>query len=110
MNEDKIHLNTEIPELTNSDVRIGSKKAIITKVEILDIDGKEKLTFNSGEIAIFKIHIFFNQNIEKDFTVGCTSQGKNTLKYMEQAREWKGIDLVIQGKGESNSKLIHLRS
>ncbi|MDD1696567.1 MAG: ABC transporter ATP-binding protein [Methanoregula sp.] len=100
MNEDKIHLNTEIPELTNSDVRIGSKKAIITKVEILDIDGKEKLTFNSGDIAIFKIHIFFNQNIEKDFTVGCTVKGKYTEIYGTSTR-MEGIDLGSREKGES---------
>jgi ABC-type polysaccharide/polyol phosphate transport system ATPase subunit len=100
MNEDKMHLSTEVPELINSDVRIGSKKAIITKVEILDKDGKERLTFNSGETAIIKIHIFFNQTIEKDFTVGCTVKGKYTEIFGTSTR-MEGIDLGFREKGES---------
>jgi ABC-type polysaccharide/polyol phosphate transport system ATPase subunit len=100
MNEDILYLNAEIPEIKTSNVRIGSKKAIITKVEILDIDGKETLTFNSGETAIFKIHIFFNQTIEKDFSVGCTIKGKYTEIFGTSTR-MEGIDLGFRQKGES---------
>ena len=93
-------LETEMPELMNSKVRIGNKKVIITKVEVQDIDGKERMTFQSGEIVIIKTHIHFNQAIEKDLTVGCVIKNKYTEIFGTNAR-WEGLNLGTRKKGES---------
>ncbi|MDD1696591.1 MAG: Wzt carbohydrate-binding domain-containing protein [Methanoregula sp.] len=88
-----------MPELSNSKVRIGNSKAKITKVELRDIDGKEKMTFQSGECAIIQIHILFLQDIEKDLTIGCIIKGKYSEIFGTNTR-WEGINLGSKKKGE----------
>ena len=106
MNTDIQH---EMPELSNSKVRIGNKKARITKVEICDIDGNEKMTFQSGDVVKIKTHILFNQCVEKDLTVGCVIKGKysdifgtNTL--------WEKFNLGPQNTGDAITVIFSLKA
>jgi len=90
----------ELPELSNSKVRIGNKKARITKVEVCDIDGNEKLTFQSGDVVKIKTHILFNQSIEKNLTVGCVIKGKYSEIFGTNTR-WEKFNLGSKNAGDA---------
>jgi ABC-type polysaccharide/polyol phosphate transport system ATPase subunit len=90
----------ELPELPDSKVRIGNKKARITKVEICDIEGNEKLTFQSGDVVKIKTHILFNESIGKDITVGCVIKGKYSEIFGTNTR-WEKINLGQKNTGDT---------
>jgi len=98
MNTDIQH---EMPELSNSKVRIGNKKAKITKVEVCDIDGNEKLTFQSGDVVKIKTHILFNQNIEENLTVGCSVWGRFSSEIFGTNTRWEKINLGPKKAGDA---------
>jgi ABC-type polysaccharide/polyol phosphate transport system ATPase subunit len=66
----------QMSDSMKSRVRIGNKKAVITNTQLTDIDGFERLVFQTGERIIIKIHVLFNQDIEKNFSVGFHIKGR----------------------------------
>ncbi len=66
----------KILERMISKLRIGNKKAEITKVTLTDKDGVERLIFNTGETVNINIHVLFNQDIEKNLSIGFHIKGK----------------------------------
>jgi ABC-type polysaccharide/polyol phosphate transport system ATPase subunit len=92
-------LENELPGLSTSKIRIGNKKAQITKVEIRDIEGRERITFQSGEIAVIRTHILFHYDIEKNLTVGYRIKGKYSEIFGINTW-WEGINLGAKKTGE----------
>ncbi len=69
-------LEKETGDLPNSSVSTGNKKAIITGVELTDTKGSERLIFQTGENVNIKVHVLFNQDIEKNLSIGFHIKGK----------------------------------
>lgn len=90
----------DMPELSGLKVRIGNKKAEITRVEVSDAHEQERLTFQSGEDMVIKTHIVFRENIENNLTVGCIIKGKYCDIYGTNTR-WEDIDLGPKKKGDT---------
>ena len=65
-----------IPPALFSEFRYGNKKAEIVKVEILNQKGEPSLQYNSGELTIVKVHLFFHQDIVGLISAGCVIKGK----------------------------------
>lgn len=103
----KTDIRHELPELSDSKVRIGNKKAIITKVEVCDTEGHEKLTFNSGDMVKIKTHILFNQRIEKNLTVGCVIKGKYSEIFGTNTL-WEKIELGQKNPGDTITVVFSL--
>jgi ABC-type polysaccharide/polyol phosphate transport system ATPase subunit len=110
--EDKsnnIDICHELPELSDSKVRIGNKKAIITKVEVCDTEGHEKLTFNSGDMVVIKTHIFFNQRIENNLNVGCVIKGRYSEIFGTNTL-WENIELGQKNPGDAITVVFSLNA
>ena len=61
-------------------------------MEIRDIEGRERITFQSGEIAVIRTHILFHYDIEKNLTVGYRIKGKYSEIFGINTW-WEGINL-----------------
>lgn len=92
-------LEKEIPRLSNQETRFGNRKAEIIKVELIDEKGFPNLIFQSGDIAIVKIHVLMHQNFEESLTIGCTIKNKFTDVYGTNTK-WEGLDLSKKKRGE----------
>ena len=70
--------NTDIVDskLLNEKLRYGNKKAEITKIELLNEIGEPSSNYNSGEIAIIQIHVFFHQYVSGLISVGFIIQNR----------------------------------
>jgi hypothetical protein len=59
----------------------GNKKAELIKIELLDQNGKARNVFKTGESAVIRASIKFNDDIEKNFVVGYKLFSKFGLIY-----------------------------
>ena len=100
-------LGKGISDLMNSRVRIGNKKAIITKVEITGIEGFERLVFQTGERVIIKIHVLFNQDIEKNFSIGFHIKGRY-CDIFGTNNQLNGIQVKPKRKGDRITAIFSL--
>lgn len=84
---------------SNKEERFGNKMAEIIKVEIFDKNGLPKLLFQSGDMALFRIHVITHKDFDESLTVGCTIKNKFTDVYGTNTK-WEGVDLHKKKKGE----------
>jgi len=98
-NNVNICLENSMPELSNSKVRIGNKKAEIVKVEILDMNYQSKFVFKSGDLGIFKIFLLINENIVDRISVSIIIRNKLIEVYGTNLL-YKDIILENKEKGD----------
>lgn len=73
-NEHGIKIDTSL--IINEEFRYGNKKAEIIKIDLLNEKNENTFNFNSGELAIVKVHVFFHNDIKGLISVGCVIKNK----------------------------------
>jgi ABC-type polysaccharide/polyol phosphate transport system ATPase subunit len=79
--------------------RFGNKRGEIIRVDLLDNNLQQKNIFESGELAIVRIFVLLNEDIQENLTVGCTLKNKYCDVYGTNSI-WSGLDLSNRKKDE----------
>jgi hypothetical protein len=88
-------------------IRYGNKKAEFIRTEIFNIDNVSTLQFISGETAIIKIVLHFNQSISENITLGFNLKNKYTTIYGTNTH-WEGCDISNGQAGKDVVLMINL--
>lgn len=91
--------SSSVSLLKSSEKRYGDNRARITKVETVDMQGKEKNVFSTCEQGIIRIHIQVNEDIEKGFNVGYIIRNAHADIYGTNTY-WLGEDLGEKKAGD----------
>lgn len=87
------------PNVTDQNIEYGDKKVKILKIEILNDKQIPSIVFKSGDLAIIKINILFNEDIDSKFTIGCIINNKFGPVYGTNTL-WNGLDFGGKKRGE----------
>lgn len=100
-------LENKISNLMNSRVRIGNKKAVITKVELTAENELGKLIFHTGEQVTIKIHVLFNEDIGENFSIGLIIKGRY-CDIFGTNNQLNGIQVKPKRKGDNITAIFSL--
>jgi ABC-type polysaccharide/polyol phosphate transport system ATPase subunit len=82
-----------MPEVfASGEERFGNKRGEITRVELMDENLNRTTVFNSGDIAIVRIHFFVHEDIRENLTIGCIFKNKYCDIYGTNTK-WQKLDL-----------------
>jgi len=88
-------------------IRYGNKKAEFIRTEIFNIDNVSTSQFISGETAIIKIVLHFNQSISENITLGFNLKNKYMTIYGTNTH-WEGCDISNGQAGKDVVLMINL--
>ena len=84
--------NTVSDVFSSGEERFGNKRGEITCVELMDENLNRSNCFNSGDIAIVRIHFLLHENISENLTIGCTFKNKYCDIYGTNTK-WQQLDM-----------------
>ena len=84
--------NTLSDVFSSGEERFGNKRGEITHVELMDENLNRTNCFNSGDIAIVRIHFVLHEDSLENLTIGCTLKNKYCDIYGTNTK-WQRLDL-----------------
>jgi ABC-type polysaccharide/polyol phosphate transport system ATPase subunit len=84
--------NRLLEVFTSGEERFGNKRGEITRVELMDEHLARTNCFNSGDIAIVRIHFLLHEDIKENLTIGCTFKNKFCDIYGTNTK-WQQLDM-----------------
>jgi hypothetical protein len=76
----------------SSEERFGNKRGEIIHVELMDEYLNRTNCFNSGDIAIVRVHVLLHEDILENLTIGCTFKNKYCDIYGTNTK-WQRLDM-----------------
>lgn len=89
--------------------RYGSKEAEITEIEILDDDGKPRVSFNFRENFHVQIRVRFHADVER-FVLGNIFRNRYGFNVFGTNADWLGLPVPDMKKGEQCLVTFHHRA
>ena len=73
-NENIVDIDNSL--ISNLEFRYGNRKAEIINIELLNAKGVHSLKYDSGELVVIKVHVFFHMDISGLVSVGCVIKNR----------------------------------